>query len=117
MSQKVALFGIIYVETVLADINECSKELGDDDKQVIQIDDNHTYMIGKYGPVIKCGSGDNSTFLNVKKDIDIDKLKNNQYKLEDIVETKPTDKLSVNIKGIMYLLKGGNLVIILLGKG
>jgi DNA topoisomerase-1 len=91
----------------LADINECSKELGDDDKQVIQIDDNHTYMIGKYGPVIKCGSGDNSTFLNVKKDIDIDKLKNNQYKLEDIVETKPTDKIVGKYKGDNVFIKKG----------
>ena len=65
----------------LCDINECSKELGDEDKQVIQIDDKHTYMIGKYGPVIKCGTGDKITFLPVKKDIDIDRLKKNQYKL------------------------------------
>jgi DNA topoisomerase I len=71
----------------LAVINECSKDLSSDDKQIIKIDDVHTYMIGKYGPVIKCGNGDKTTFLQVKKDIDIDRLKNNQYKLEDIVET------------------------------
>ena len=71
----------------LVNINECSKELGDEDKQVIHIDDKHTYMIGKYGPVVKCGTGDKTTFLPVKKDIDIDRLKNNQYKLEDIVES------------------------------
>jgi DNA topoisomerase-1 len=74
-------------KTCLDDISECAKELGEDDKQIIKIDDKHTYMIGKYGPVIKCGTGDKVTFKNVKKDIDIDKLKKNQYKLEDIVET------------------------------
>lgn len=71
----------------LGDINECSKELCDEDKQVIQIDDKHTYMIGKYGPVIKCGTGDKITFLPVKKDIDIDRLKKNQYKLEEVIES------------------------------
>jgi len=75
-------------KTCLDDISECAKDLGEDDKQIIKIDDNHTYMIGKYGPVIKCGTGDKVTFKNVKKDIDIDKLKKNQYKLEDIVETQ-----------------------------
>ena len=91
----------------LADIDECSKELGDDDKQVIQIDDKHVYMIGKYGPVIRCGTGDNSTFLNVKKDIDIDKLKNNQYKLEDIIENKSLDKIIGKYKGDNVTLKKG----------
>lgn len=71
----------------LENIDQCSTDLCDDDKQVIRIDDKHTYMIGKYGPVIKCGTGDKTTFLPVKKDIDIDKLKNHQYKLEEIIET------------------------------
>ncbi len=75
-------------KSCLDDIIICSKELGEDDKQVFKIDDKHVYMIGKHGPVIKCGTGDKTTFLPVKKDIDIDKLKRNQYKLEDIVETQ-----------------------------
>ncbi len=51
----------------LTDIDECSKDLDGGDKQIINIDDNHVYMIGKYGPVIKKGDKDNATFLNVKK--------------------------------------------------
>lgn len=92
----------------LADINECSKELGDEDKQVIKIDQEHVYMIGKYGPVIKCGTGDSASFLNVKKDIDIDKLKNNQYKLEDIVESKTASSKSIGkYKGEDVFVKSG----------
>jgi DNA topoisomerase-1 len=92
----------------LADINECSKELGDEDKQVIKIDEEHVYMIGKYGPVIKCGTGDSASFLNVKKDIDIDKLKNNQYKLEDIVESKTASSKSIGkYKGEDVFIKSG----------
>jgi DNA topoisomerase-1 len=94
----------------LDDIQECSKELGDEDKQIIPIDDTHVYMIGKYGPVIKCGTGDKTTFLSVKKDIDIDKLKQNQYKLEDIVEKKDSSASGKSIgkyKGDEVFLKKG----------
>jgi DNA topoisomerase-1 len=94
----------------LGDINECSKELGDEDKQVIQIDDKHTYMIGKYGPVIKCGTGDKTTFLPVKKGIDIDRLKNNQYKLEDIIESSSSTSTGQSIgkyKGEDVFVKKG----------
>jgi DNA topoisomerase-1 len=97
-------------KSCLEDINECAKDLGEDDKQIIKIDDKHTYVIGKYGPVIKCGTGDKTTFLPVKKDIDIDKLKNNQYKLEDIVETHGTSSSGKSIgkyKGDDVFIKQG----------
>ena len=96
--------------TCLNDIQECAKELGEDDKQIIPIDDNHVYMIGKYGPVIKCGTGDKTKFLPVKKDIDIDKLKKNQYKLEDVVDTQGTSSSGKSIgkyKGDEVFLKKG----------
>lgn len=96
--------------TCLNDIQECSKDLGDEDKQIIPIDDNHVYMIGKYGPVIKCGSGDKTSFLTVKKDIDINKLKNNEYTLEDIVENRgssSSDKSIGKYKGEEVILKKG----------
>ena len=97
-------------KSCLEDINECAKDLGEDDKQIIKIDDKHTYMIGKYGPVIKCGTGDKTTFLPVKKDIDIDKLKKNQYKLQDIVETQGTSSSGKSIgkyKGDDVFIKQG----------
>ena len=52
----------------------------------IQIDDNHSYVIAKYGPAIKYKDGEKISFKSVKKHIDIDKLKNGDYKLEDIIE-------------------------------
>lgn len=94
----------------LENIDQCSADLCDDDKQVIRIDDRHTYMIGKYGPVIKCGTGDKTTFLPVKKDIDIDKLKKNQYKLEEIIETASSTSTGQSIgkyKGEEVFLKKG----------
>ena len=55
-------------------------------QETIKIDDNHTYMIAKHGPVIKYVNGDESKFLSVKKDLDIEKLKSGFYKLGDIIE-------------------------------
>lgn len=60
-------------------------------KLEIKIDENNSYVIGKYGPVIKSTSivdGKNSTIFNkVIKDIDIHKLENGEYKLEDVLDT------------------------------
>ena len=44
-------------------------------------------MIGRYGPVIKCEKDGETTFKNVKKDLDIEKLKNGEYKLKDVLDT------------------------------
>ena len=58
-------------------------------KSHIRLDDNHVYMISKYGPVIKHEEDGVTTFKNIKKDLDIDKLKAGEYKLEDIIIEKP----------------------------
>ena len=93
--------------------DECNKEIqilskdlqSSHAKESIKIDDKHTYIIGKYGPVIKCigeknctstKKGENITFLPVKKDIDMIKLQNGEYKLEEIIEEK---KDSMSEKG------------------
>jgi DNA topoisomerase-1 len=91
-------------------------------KETIRIDDTHTYVIGKYGPVIKCTAPDKTEsnkeinkesknksnskkvkpkpqekgkeiiFKPVRKDIDLNKLRRGEYKIEDIVEpAKPAD--------------------------
>ena len=72
----------------LQDIEECSSELKTVDKEMIQIDNDHVFMIGKYGPVIKRSIAGNTTFLPVKKDIDMEKLKKLEYELDDIVESQ-----------------------------
>lgn len=65
--------------------------LKDESKLEIKIDENNSYVIGKYGPVIKSTTvveGKNSTIFNkVIKDVDIHKLENGDYKLEDILDT------------------------------
>ena len=59
----------------------------------IKIDDNHVYTIAKYGPVIKCvekvDGKKTTTYKPIKKglEIDINKLENGVYTLEELIET------------------------------
>lgn len=62
------------------------------EKLEYKIDKYHTYTIAKYGPVIKCTKDKEITFKAVKKDLDMEKLKNGEYKLKDILEEKKTSK-------------------------
>jgi DNA topoisomerase-1 len=88
-----------------------------------KIDDNHYYIIAKNGPVIKCVQPatqtqellyttdkskrgrkpkpkDNITFLSIRKDIqlDIEKLKNGEYKLTDLVDVTTNNNATPNSK-------------------
>lgn len=68
-------------------MNSLTKEIKEN-KAHIKIDNNHVYMIGKYGPVIKKEKNGETTFINVKKDIDIDKLKRGGYKLSELISER-----------------------------
>jgi len=54
----------------------------------IKLDENHTYMISKYGPVIKYEKDDKTVYKNIKPGIDVNKLRRGEYKLEDIIVEK-----------------------------
>jgi len=82
-------------------------------KLEIKIDENNSYIIGKYGPVIKSSTiidGKNSTVFNkVIKNIDIHKLENGEYKLEDILDTnhKRTEYNLGKYNGYDVIIKKG----------
>ena len=61
---------------------------GKNNTKGIYVDEKHTYLIGKYGPCLKYDDDGEISFKKVKKDLDINKLKNGEYKLEDILDTK-----------------------------
>ena len=63
-------------------------------KSEIKIDNNHSYIIAKNGPVIKKNIDNKIEFLSVKPDINIDDLKNGMLKLEDI---KAEDNMNKNL--------------------
>ena len=63
-------------------------------KLKIKIDENNTYLVGKYGPVIKCveekeDGTKETTFKKARNDIYIDKLENYEGDPEDLIEKNP----------------------------
>ena len=64
-------------------------------KLEVTIDDQHTYLVGKYGPVIKCSETSNNgkqtvSFKSIKKDVDIHQLEKGQYTVNDLIDNKQT---------------------------
>jgi DNA topoisomerase-1 len=79
---------------VLDEIKTLIKPMSKIQKQSYPIDDKHTLIYEKYGIVISTmDSNNNILYKSVRKDINIDleKLKNKEYKLEDILEFKEED--------------------------
>ena len=83
--------------------NKCNTEidtlvdgLKDETKIEIKIDENNTYMIGKYGPVIKCveevDGKEEIKFKPIKKDVDTKLLEKGAFTAEDIIDTNKTTK-------------------------
>ena len=72
----------------------CHKDLQQQIKEIkqekrengIQIDENHRYIIGKFGPVIAKGKKPNIEFIPVKKGIDLEKLERGEYTVEELVD-------------------------------
>ena len=87
-----------------------SNNLKNESRKTYFIDKNHQYMIGKYGPVIKYEDDKgNTSWKSVKKNIDMNKLKNGEYTLEDILDNKPkiSGKLLGTYKDNDVILKKG----------
>lgn len=54
----------------------------------IPVDGDHTYMIAKYGPVIKCVRGGKTEFKKVREDVDLDRLRRGGYRLDELLAPK-----------------------------
>jgi DNA topoisomerase-1 len=97
--------------TCLNNLNEKINELDDIKKFSLQIDEIHCLIIGKHGPVIKCidpKNKKNISFLPVKKDLDLGKLKNNpELSLEDVIDSS----IKNNESGCIGKYKGQDLFI------
>ena len=91
----------------LNDINDCSKDLKMVDKKTVAVDDNHIFMIGKYGPVIKKEVNGVTTFINCKKDLDMSRLERGEYKLEELIEDTNLNKVIGSYKQFDVVMKKG----------
>jgi len=72
------------------EMSQLSKKISKNNKEHIKIDDKHVYMIAKYGPVVKYEENGKAKFKSAKKDLDLDKLKNGEYSLEEILAPAPS---------------------------
>ena len=75
------------------ELDNLSSSILERGKETIRIDDEHTYMIGKYGPVILCKKGNTkkeTSFKAVRKDIDLTKLREGKYTIDEVLENADT---------------------------
>ena len=93
------------------ELDELIESIKNETKYEYQIDDTNTYMIGKYGPVIKCveetEDGKEISFKSVKKDIDLSKITNGEYKLDDIVDNNKKE----NSQHILGKYQGEDIIL------
>jgi DNA topoisomerase-1 len=103
-------------------LHKCHNELttiqnnaNDLKKFSIEIDNEHTLIIGKHGPVVKCvNKNDNKkvSFLPVKKDLDLDYLKQiPNLSLEDVIDNSVTNALSLSNSKSIGKYKGQDLFV------
>jgi DNA topoisomerase-1 len=92
------------------DLTSTINGLQDVKKFSLEIDDNHVLVIGKYGPVVKYTCPKDSkkvSFIPVKKDLDLDKLKHlPELRLEDVIEQTAT-----TVKDAIGKYKGKDLFV------
>lgn len=72
-------------------INGCKKEKDSNTSEVgassgIKIDDYHTYVVAKYGPVIRQVKNGETKFITVKPNIDVERLKRGEYEINEIID-------------------------------
>lgn len=85
-------------------IKELSKSLKHLTKEVYDIDENHVFMFSKNGAVLRT-KGEEPIFKSVKKiQIDLDKLKNGEYSLDDLLEKD--NSLGTHEGEPLYLKRG-----------
>ena len=81
----------------------------------IKIDDNHSLIMGKYGPVIKVTNkyGKFSNFLKVRNNLDLDELRTKELvRLEDIIENNTiTTNTNTNTNDSIGKYKGKDLYV------
>jgi len=88
-------------ESCNKEVDELIEMIRDETKFEVQLDENNTFLIGKYGPVIKCveekDGKEEISFKSVKKNIDISKLKNNELEIDELVDANKSPNTQYNL--------------------
>ena len=119
---KIAKGDILYTETCmfcLDNVKQLTSALKDKNiqKDTVNIGENHVYMVGSKGPVIKHTTVDDDgkkkiEYKSVKKDIDVAKLKRGEYELADVID----EKGNIDMGGIKLGIYDSNEIILKRGK-
>ena len=119
---KIAKGDILYTETCmfcLDNVKQLTAALKDKNiqKDTVTIDENHVYMVGSRGPVIKHTTLDEVgkkkiEYKSVKQNIDLAKLKRGEYELAEVVD----EKGNIDMGGIKLGVYNGNEIILKRGK-
>tara|TARA_B110000971_G_scaffold221203_1_gene267357 strand:- start:439 stop:2778 length:2340 start_codon:yes stop_codon:yes gene_type:complete len=84
--------------------------LKQDKKLEFVVDENNTYIVGKYGPVIKCiESIDNVEtikYKSIKSDIDMMKLEQGDYKVEDLISENKSILVGKYLSSNVFIQNG-----------
>jgi DNA topoisomerase-1 len=119
---KIAKGDILYTETCmfcLDNVKQLTAALKDKNiqKDTVTIDENHVYMVGSRGPVIKHTTLDEIgkkkiEYKSVKQNIDLAKLKRGEYELAEVVD----EKGNIDMGGIKLGIYDSNEIILKRGK-
>lgn len=95
-----------------ADISRLLDPLGIETKRDkgIRVDEHHTFIVGKYGPVLKhVGAGGKTTFKALRQDLelDMDKLRAGGYTVDELVAKRPGKWVLGKHEGKTVTLKAG----------
>jgi DNA topoisomerase-1 len=95
-------------ERVNAEVTTLVESVKGEKKMSHTIDDLHSYIIGKNGPVIRRVENGATSFLPVIKNIDINKLEKGEYVMEDLVEKEEVKSVCLGkYKGDDLFVKKG----------
>jgi DNA topoisomerase-1 len=98
-------------DTCFKDLTAITKELIDVKKFSIVIDNEHTLIIGKHGPVVKCINSNDPkkiTFLPVKKTIDLEEIRKiNNLSLSDVIDNDVSKDVIGKYQGQDLFIKKG----------
>ena len=73
--------------TCQATLDKLTEGVAEEKRVQFKLDEEHTYLIGKHGPVIKRTDKKGKTsFISVRQDVDMERLQAGEYGVEDIVE-------------------------------
>lgn len=87
-------------QTCYDNLSQITRNVSNVQSFSIRIDNNHSLIMGKYGPVIKVTNkyGKFSNFLKVRDDLDLDELRSREnITLEDVIENNTASQIGTNI--------------------